>query len=168
MSSKDLAHRHKMAWLVDRASLCWPMMARVCSFRRAFFTLIACVLAWSSWTQLQWQVESDQDGWRVFPSEFNGCTKIFLDVGANRATHIRKLFEPEKYNESRYLPIFDEAFGSASFRSMPSAATGLCAFGFEPNPRWGQRLHEIEHAYNAKGWRVQLGKTWQVFVLELL
>ena len=34
--------------------------------------------------------------------------------------------------------------------------------------RWGQRLHEIEHAYNAKGWRVKLGETWQVFVLELL
>ena len=84
---------------------------------------------------MQWRVESSQDGWRVLPSDFSGCTKIFLDVGANRATHIRKLFEPEKYNESRYLPIFDEAFGSASFRSMPSRATGLCAFGFEPNPR---------------------------------
>ena len=32
-----------------------------------------------------------------------GCQHIFLDVGSNRRTHVRKLFKPEKYP---YAPIW--------------------------------------------------------------
>ena len=74
------------------------------------------------------------DGWPR-PSEFAACRKIFLDLGANRATHIRKLFEPKKYKKSPYLPIFDKLFGSGTYRTQPSSVTGLCAFGFEANSR---------------------------------
>jgi len=87
------------------------------------------------------------------PKFFEGCSKVFLDIGSNRGTHIRKLFEPEKYPGSPYLEVFDQAFGP--LRSGPSSETGICAFGFEANPRWASRLQEVEKAYAAKGWRAK-------------
>lgn len=93
---------------------------------------------------------------QVEPALFAGCTKIFLDVGSNRGTHIRKLFEAQKYPESKYLKMFDEAFGPKEMRSKPFAQTGICAFGFEANPIWTSTLHRIEQAYRAQGWRVKM------------
>lgn len=100
--------------------------------------------------------------WRTQPShkedtlerEFRNCTKIFLDLGANRGTHIRKLFEPEKYPDAKYLQIFDRLFGPPTFRQQPSKVTGLCAIGFEANPRWRDTFNSIERAYRDKGWHV--------------
>ena len=71
----------------------------------------------------------------------SGCKFLFLDVGSNRGTHIRKLFEPHLYKNAPYLKIFDRMFGNASFRSQPSSVTASCAIGFEPNPRWAQRFY---------------------------
>ena len=70
----------------------------------------------------------------------SGCKFLFLDLGSNRGTHIRKLFEPHLYQNAPYLQIFDGMFGNASFRSQPSSVTGLCGIGIEPNPRWAQRF----------------------------
>lgn len=87
------------------------------------------------------------------PQLFDGCAHVFIDVGSNRGTHIRKLFEPEKYPDASYLALFDEGFGSP--RSAPSSASGICAFGFEANPRWTSTLKNIQTSYLAKGWRVE-------------
>ena len=84
-----------------------------------------------------------------------GCKFLFLDVGSNRGTHIRKLFEPHLYESAPYLQIFDATFGNASFRSQPSSVTGLCGLGIEPNPRWAQRFTQIEKAYQTMGWKVK-------------
>lgn len=92
-------------------------------------------------------------GVHLGPKFFEGCSKVFLDIGSNRGTHVRKLFEPEKYPGCPYLPLFDQAFGTS--RSGPSSETGICAFGFEANPRWASTLQEIEKAYAAKGWRAK-------------
>lgn len=81
--------------------------------------------------------------------------KRFLDVGANVGTHVRKLFEPEKYPGSPYLKVFHESFGTPEHRARPTAETGICAFGFEANPRHAARLQEISKAYNRKGWHVR-------------
>lgn len=89
------------------------------------------------------------------PGMFKGCSKIFLDVGANRGTHVRKLFEPQKYPSAPFLHIFDTMFGSPEQRNGTSGETGLCAFGFEANPRWVSTLESIEDAYAKQGWRVQ-------------
>eukprot|EP00929_Paragymnodinium_shiwhaense_P024398 TRINITY_DN15020_c1_g1_i1.p1 TRINITY_DN15020_c1_g1~~TRINITY_DN15020_c1_g1_i1.p1 ORF type:complete len:298 (+),score=49.87 TRINITY_DN15020_c1_g1_i1:82-975(+) len=99
---------------------------------------------------LTWQEKMAQHG-----DLFSGCTSIFVDVGANRGTHVRKLFEPEKYPDAPYLKIFDNSFGPASKRARHHNETGLCAFGFEANPRWVSTLQGIEDAYARKGWRVQ-------------
>ena len=65
---------------------------------------------------------------------FKGCSAIFYDVGANIGTHVRKLFEPNKYKKAGYLSRFDKVFGGRSHRGKPSTQTGLCAFLFEA--RW--------------------------------
>ena len=85
----------------------------------------------------------------------SGCKFLFLDVGSNRGTHIRKLFEPHLYKTAPYLKIFKAMFGNASFRSQPSSVTGLCAIGIEPNPRWDPRFTQIEKAYQTMGWKVK-------------
>ena len=85
---------------------------------------------------------------------FKGCRAIFYDVGANIGTHVRKLFEPEKYEEAGYLALFDKVFGDRSHRGKSSTQTGLCAFVFEANPHHAPRLAELEATYNAAGWRV--------------
>ena len=85
----------------------------------------------------------------------SGCKFLFLDVGSNRGTHIRKLFEPHLYKTAPYLKIFDGMFGNASVRSQPSSVTGLCAIGIEPNPRWDRRFTQIEKAYQTMGWKVK-------------
>ena len=85
----------------------------------------------------------------------SGCKFLFLDVGSNRGTHIRKLFEPHLYKTAPYLKIFNAMFGNASFRSQPSSVTGLCAIGIEPNPTWDPRLTQIEKAYQTMGWKVK-------------
>jgi len=89
------------------------------------------------------------------PKLFEGCTSIFLDVGSSRGTHVRKLFEPQKYTGAKYLHVFDNGFGPAERRARPSSESGICAFGFEANPKLTSRLQTIEAAYRAKGWRAK-------------
>jgi len=107
---------------------------------------------------MTWRQAVEED-----PEMFAGCSHIFLDVGSNRGTHVRKLFEPQKYPKypeceypnCAYLDVFDEAFGPAESRTRRSVETGICAFGFEANPRWTSTLQQIEKAYAFKGWRAR-------------
>jgi len=96
-----------------------------------------------------------RDAWDADPHMFENCSKVFIDVGSNAGTHIRKLYEPEKYPEAKYSSVLDAAFGPVWFRGQMSSKTGICAFGFEANPRWQSRYHEIETAYAKKGWRAK-------------
>jgi len=82
------------------------------------------------------------------------CSKIYLDMGSNIGVQVRKLFEPEHYSGAGVLPIFDRFFGPPAERRRPSNQSGICALGFEANPRWVGRLQLVERAYrDAKGWR---------------
>jgi hypothetical protein len=74
-------------------------------------------------------------------------------VGSNVGIQIRKLFEPELYPEADVLPIFDSRFGPPEERKRNR---GLCAVGFEPNPRNEARLLELPAAYRKQGWRVKI------------
>lgn len=95
-------------------------------------------------------IAPDQEGFREW---LNGCQRVYLDVGSNVGIQIRKLFEPELYPNATVLPIFDSRFGPAEQRKVDP---GLCAVGFEPNPRNEARLLELQAAYRAQGWRVKI------------
>lgn len=84
-----------------------------------------------------------------------GCSLVYLDIGSNIGVQVRKLFEPQKYPRSRIFRSFDKHFGSPHFRKQPFNVTGLCAFGFEANPRFAGHLRKIQDAYTAKNWRVE-------------
>lgn len=85
----------------------------------------------------------------------DGCRSVFLDVGTGRGTNIRMLFEPELYENASALPLLEQYFGPASTRKKHVNESGLCAFGFEANPRFAEQHRDIEIAYAAKGWKVQ-------------
>ena len=84
-----------------------------------------------------------------------GCQQVFLDVGSNRGTHVRKLFEPEKYPDAPFLALHDKSFGDATWRSQPSSTTGICAVGVEPNPRFAAAHQVIAADYALQGWKVR-------------
>eukprot|EP00443_Scrippsiella_acuminata_P127061 CAMPEP_0115690930 /NCGR_PEP_ID=MMETSP0272-20121206/62381_1 /TAXON_ID=71861 /ORGANISM="Scrippsiella trochoidea, Strain CCMP3099" /LENGTH=355 /DNA_ID=CAMNT_0003130867 /DNA_START=170 /DNA_END=1234 /DNA_ORIENTATION=+ len=84
-----------------------------------------------------------------------GCSSILFDLGANKGTHVRKLFEPQKYPHAKVLKIYDEFFGDVAHRVGPSSETGLCAYGFEANPLHVRTLQLIEHHYLRVGWSVK-------------
>ncbi|CAK9011838.1 Hypothetical protein SCF082_LOCUS11264 [Durusdinium trenchii] len=86
-------------------------------------------------------------------SFLEGCHQIFLDVGSNRGTHVRKLFEPQKYKGARYLKVFERVFGPPSERQRNSS--GICAIGFEPNSKWIPHHQDIERAYAKQGWKAK-------------
>jgi len=84
-----------------------------------------------------------------------GCSLVYLDIGSNIGVQVRKLFEPHKYPGAGILPYFDQYFGNADFRKQPFEKTGLCAFGFEANPRFLGRLRTVQDAYKAQEWRTE-------------
>lgn len=96
-----------------------------------------------------------EDALKLDPSQLGRCSSVFMDIGASTGTHVRKLFEPEKYPHSPYMEVFDTVFGLPQNRSRPSAETGICAFGIETDPRYTSVLQSIEQAYQKKGWHVK-------------
>jgi hypothetical protein len=71
------------------------------------------------------------------------CEHVYLDFGTNIGIQIRKLFEPSKYPKAKINPFFRTTF------KCGENCHNVCAFGFEPNPKWTSRLKEIDTAYNA-------------------
>ena len=89
------------------------------------------------------------------PKWLPGCEKIFLDLGANIAVTIKKLFEPEKYPKSPMIPFFFKTFGYEWLKvSMIWFPSRLCVLGFEPNPKHHDRLLNLEKEYSQKNWNV--------------
>lgn len=86
------------------------------------------------------------------PAWLSSCKEIFLDLGSNIGVNVRKLFESEKYAGSKLLPELEKAFGSPEKRRESNS--GLCALGFEPNPKHQDRLDKIETAYTNLGYKV--------------
>lgn len=95
------------------------------------------------------RVGPEQEGYREW---LDGCQRVYLDVGSNVGIQVRKLFEPELYPDADVLPVFDSRFGPPEERKRDP---GLCAVGFEPNPRNEARLLELQAAYRKQGWRVK-------------
>ena len=87
----------------------------------------------------------------------DGCSNIFLDLGANIGMHSRFLFEADRYPSERhpstgaelhqYAAVFDRQFGRDRNRSA------TCAVAFEPNPQHAARHRRLSAAYAKLGWR---------------
>ena len=92
------------------------------------------------------------------PSWIATCTDVFIDLGANIGVQVKKLFEPEMYMKTqdsllmKTLNLYNQEFGEPSVRKRPNS--GLCAFGFEPNPKHHSRLRDLEQYYFELGWKV--------------
>lgn len=86
----------------------------------------------------------------------DGCRHVYLDLGANIGVHNRFLFQPEFYPDTSMRSAFDESFGSAERRALPSQESGICAFAFEANPLHAARLHAMEECYLARGHRLKV------------
>jgi len=82
-----------------------------------------------------------------------GCRKLFLDIGSNIGTHVRQVFEADKYPKSILRKSFTQWFGDEELRKQPSDISGVCAVGFEANPRIALHLKDIEEAYSKNGWK---------------
>lgn len=64
---------------------------------------------------------------------WTNCSQgIYVDVGTNYGTQIRKLYSPKQFPGAAVLPLFDKYFGRNR--------TGVCAVGFEPNPKHVKHL----------------------------
>ena len=95
-----------------------------------------------------------------FGSLLDGCFHIFLDIGANRGTTTRKLFEPQLYPGALYLEYFDQYFGTVQERqaNLSLDPKYICVVGFEANPRHTPFLVELENVYGMCGWHVDFIK----------
>lgn len=76
------------------------------------------------------------------------CQGLYLDVGTNVGTQIRKLYNPEFFPGSRSESLFQSAFPG-----IPRSS--VCTYGFEPNPQHDPWLQEVEknlqcHQFNVK------------------
>lgn len=85
----------------------------------------------------------------------DGCKHVYLDLGANIGVHNRFLFQPQLYPLTSMRSAFDESFGSAEKRALPSADS-VCAFAFEANPLHTMRLKAMEKCYLGRGHRLKV------------
>jgi len=86
------------------------------------------------------------------PAWLSSCKQIFLDLGSSSGVNVRMLYEPEKYAGASLVKSLEKVFGPAETRKIHSESSGLCALGLEPNPSHGERLKNLQEAYEAKGW----------------
>ena len=89
------------------------------------------------------------------PPWMSQCMDIYIDLGSNVGVQVRKIFEPERYPQThkRIVKLYNEEFGTSEMRKRKNS--GLCAFGFEPNPKHYKKLRLIEKNYATKGWKVK-------------
>lgn len=72
-------------------------------------------------------------------------TRINAAPGAMQGVQVRKLYHPEQFPGASVLPIFEQLFGAA-----PRA--GVCAIGFEPNPRHTAYLATLNAWFRRRGY----------------
>mmetsp|Transcript_33100 Transcript_33100/g.68930 ORF Transcript_33100/g.68930 Transcript_33100/m.68930 type:complete len:316 (-) Transcript_33100:452-1399(-) len=85
------------------------------------------------------------------PRLADGCSCVFLDVGANRGIQTRKLFEPELFPRAGWPKQFQKYFGS----DIEAIRRDCCSIGVEPNPMHKAELQRLKASYASKGWRVE-------------
>jgi hypothetical protein len=66
-----------------------------------------------------------------------GCTKVFLDIGANIGVNMRFLYEPEKYPNTAFM-------GSMMDQVLGKNRSDVCYYGFEANPAHYKRLERLK------------------------
>ena len=81
----------------------------------------------------------------------DGCARVYVDMGSNAGTQIRKLYEPQLFATSPEGNPSEEVFA----RAFGTSRADVCSFGFEASPRHALRLHALERAYNKVGFRVR-------------
>ena len=78
------------------------------------------------------------------------CDDIYLDLGSNIGVMVRKLFEPSAYPLSKALGLYNRTMNHLK---RTGSKPGLCALGFEPNPKHYKRLQAIQTNYSRNGWK---------------
>jgi hypothetical protein len=81
------------------------------------------------------------------PALADDCYFVYLDLGTNTAVQIHKLFQRHLFPKGMVNPYFYHYFGNG---------TGVCAFGWEPNPRYRAYLAAVAQHYNNLGERVTI------------
>ena len=98
------------------------------------------------------------EGFFKHPLWLKSCKHIYLDMGSNSGVQMRKFFQPELYLGGEFSPLvslFAKHYGAPAERKANLKQSGVCALGFEPNPRHHPRLDRLERAYYERGWHVQ-------------
>lgn len=73
------------------------------------------------------------------------CHKVYLDMGTNIGTQIRKLYQPEYYGDAPILPYYDNWFGKDDRRKV-------CAIGIEANGIHTAPLLVFQETYQQAGY----------------
>ena len=147
-------------WLLIILMLTFLILQVLTHFKKNyFFTFVKPVVAFN-----QSHMKEENNKLEIeYPDWLSKCSTVYLDVGSNIGVQVKKLFEPERYEHIKtsrqkkvilnaVLKLYEEAFGLPSQRTQKNS--GLCAIGFEPNPRHHQLLNDLEKIYNKKGWKV--------------
>lgn len=72
-----------------------------------------------------------------------GCTKIFIDVGANIGVNLRFLYEAHKYPKTAFM-------GSMMDQVLGKNRSDVCYYGFEANPAHYKRLKQLKAHFHTK------------------
>lgn len=86
---------------------------------------------------------------RFYDINLVDCQAVYLDVGTNVATQIRKLYTPESFPGARSVSIFESVFSG-----IPRGA--VCTFGFEPNPQHENWLNQVENSLKCRNFNVKI------------
>ena len=72
----------------------------------------------------------------------SGCYHVYLDVGTNVGIQIRKLFQPQLYQDAKIHPVFEKSFNRKN-DLLETSLPYICAVGFEPNAHHEEVLKSI-------------------------
>lgn len=80
---------------------------------------------------------------------FEACKGLYLDVGTNVGTQIRKLYQPESFPGAKSVEQFHSIFHGVSL-------SDVCTFGFEPNPEHKAWLEKVQDSLQCQGYNVKI------------
>ena len=72
------------------------------------------------------------------------CHHVYLDLGTNTGVQFHKLYNPRYFPDALVRPEFERYFGTSDEERL-----AVCAFGWEPNPRWAPMHRALEGRYRA-------------------
>lgn len=80
---------------------------------------------------------------------FKACRGLYLDVGTNVGTQIRKLYQPESFPGAKSIRQFQSVFHDVPI-------SDICTFGFEPNPEHKPYLQKVQDSLQCQGYQVRI------------